>query len=296
MATVSVYITTKDRPALLERAIRSVINQTFQDIEVLVIDDASACDNGSLVQSLQATTAIPLRYFRNERSMGACYSRNFAIRTAEGQYITGLDDDDEYIANRIELMVKHYRPEYAFVTSNDYLIRKNGQTTWTNRPGIITLTTLLDATENLVGNQILTEKSKLAAIGGFDPGFPAFQDFDTYYRLIKQFGAAYVLPDKLQNIYRNDNVVKISTYRNQFFGIVRFFLKHRDDMNRGQRKRFILRYRLMKAKLLGIQQSRVNAWSIFRHSGKEALKNNLFMYMAHYKQYLKNAGKPSQQA
>jgi glycosyltransferase involved in cell wall biosynthesis len=248
----------------------------------MVIDDGSSCDNESIIREIQQETDVPIRYFRNEQSRGACFSRNLAIHNAAGKYITGLDDDDEFVPNRIELLLKHYDPQYAFVASNDYLILTNGKTTYTQRPPVVTADTLFNAGENLIGNQVFTEKVKLQAIGGFDTNFPAFQDFDTFYRLIKQFGPGLIIPDKLQNIYRNDTVVKITTLKNQLLGITSFYAKHKADMSKKQQKRFVLRYRLIKAKLLGLKGSRVKVWDIVFCSGKNSLKSNFTMFVKSY--------------
>lgn len=287
MILVSIYITTKNRPDLLARSVRSVITQSFSDIELIVVDDGSTCDNESVINGLRQQTNVPIRYIRNEQSKGACYSRNMALSIAQGKYITGLDDDDEFVTDRIEQFVKHYDPAYSFIAANDNLIRKSGKTTYTNRPAYITKDTLLDASENLIGNQVFTEKTKLEAIGGFDTTFPAFQDFDTFYRLTRQYGKGYIIPNRLQNIYRNDQVARISTLHNQLKGVTYFFLKHRKDMNSKQRKRFILRYRLMKAKITGLKSSRVKPWDVLLYSSKDSLKNNLTTYAKNYLFYIK---------
>lgn len=287
MIIVSIYITTKNRPDLLARSVKSVITQSFRDIELIVVDDGSTCDNETMLHALQQQTDVPIRYIRNEQSQGACFSRNLALSMAKGKYITGLDDDDEFVTNRIEQFVKHYKSAYAFIAANDNLIRKNGKTTYTNRPTHISTATLLDASENLIGNQVFTEKVKLEAIGGFDTTFPAFQDFDTFYRLTRQFGQGYIIPNRLQNIYRNDQVARISTLHNQLRGVTFFFLKHRKDMNSKQRKRFILRYRLMKAKVTGTKSSRVKPWDVILYSSKDSLKNNITTYAKNYLLYIK---------
>ncbi|WP_276481356.1 glycosyltransferase [Paraflavitalea pollutisoli] len=282
MPTVSIYITTKNRPQLLERAILSVVRQSYQDIEVLVVDDGSDCDNQSIIDRVQQQTNVPVRYFRNEVSKGACYSRNLAIDAAKGQFVTGLDDDDEFVVNRIEVLLKSYDNKYAFVAANDNLILVNGKITHTQRLRLIKADTLLDAGENLIGNQVFTEKARWQAIGGFDVQFPAFQDFDTFYRLIRQFGPGLIIPDRLQNIYRNDTVIKITTLKNQLKGLSSFYKKHKADMNSRQRKRFILRYRLIKAKLLGAKGSKVSMLDIVFCSGLHSLKANLIMYIKSY--------------
>lgn len=279
MILVSVYITTRNRLHLLERALLSVLNQSCRDLEIIIVDDASACDNEAMVRAQQRNTSIPITYLRNDVARGACYARNLAIAAARGKFITGLDDDDEFVPVRIERLLEKYEEKYAFVCANDNLILKNGDTRSTKRPEYLTREVLLNATENLVGNQVFTSKEKLLAIGGFDESFPAFQDFDTFYRLTERFGTGLVVQENLQNIYRNDNTPNISTQRNQFFGILNFYLKHRQQMTLAQRKRFILRYRLLKGKMPGMERNGVKTLHVFAHSGKGSLRNNLVLHL-----------------
>ncbi|HHS9996570.1 TPA: glycosyltransferase family 2 protein, partial [Klebsiella pneumoniae] len=92
MPLVSVYITTCNRLDKLKRAVRSVQEQTFENIEILICDDASTDGTEKYVQEL-IREDNRIRYFRNQTSKGACAARNLGIFNAKGQYITGLDDD-----------------------------------------------------------------------------------------------------------------------------------------------------------------------------------------------------------
>ena len=89
---VSVIIPTKNRADLLKRAIDSVLEQTWQNYEIVVVDDASDDDTPNLLAELSKDH--PIKVITNEVSNGAAACRNIAINQAEGEYIAGLDDDD----------------------------------------------------------------------------------------------------------------------------------------------------------------------------------------------------------
>ena len=92
--SVTVYIPTYNRPAMLKRAVLSVLAQTHNNIEILVVDDSSSIENQAEMRKLAEQLGFSV--ITNENSKGACGARNTAIKYASGDYITGLDDDDEF--------------------------------------------------------------------------------------------------------------------------------------------------------------------------------------------------------
>ena len=105
---VSIYVPTHNRPALLVRALESIERQAYKNIEVLVCDDGSTMDLSSIREKF-AKKFSNFVWMRNENPLGACASRNRLIEVAKGEYITGLDDDDELELNRIELFLQSSR-------------------------------------------------------------------------------------------------------------------------------------------------------------------------------------------
>ena len=90
----SIILPTYNRAHLLSRAIKSVLSQTFQDFELIVIDDASPDQTQELVASFHDSRLI---YRRLEKNGGPSATRNAGIRWTQGKYISFLDDDDEYM-------------------------------------------------------------------------------------------------------------------------------------------------------------------------------------------------------
>lgn len=96
---VSVIIPTYNRAHLLPRAIRSVLCQTFDDFELIVVDDCSDDDTERVVRSFDDSRIIYVRNNRNEREAG---SRNRGVRTARANYLAFLDSDDEWLPRKLE--------------------------------------------------------------------------------------------------------------------------------------------------------------------------------------------------
>lgn len=101
---VSVVIPTYKRSVFLERAISSVLNQTYQNIEIIVVDD-NPPDSVYRSQTEdfmnQYVSEKKVTYIKNSRSLGGALARNEGIAIAKGEYVTFLDDDDIYLPDKI---------------------------------------------------------------------------------------------------------------------------------------------------------------------------------------------------
>lgn len=108
MPKVSVIIPTYNRALYIDRAVRSVLAQTYTDFEVIVVDDGSTDDTPARVQAL-AQAAPRVRYLRHETNQGAQIARNTGIQVAKGQHIALLDSDDEWLPHKLERQILLYQ-------------------------------------------------------------------------------------------------------------------------------------------------------------------------------------------
>jgi glycosyltransferase involved in cell wall biosynthesis len=106
---VSVIIPTFNRSLLLERAIRSVLSQTYRSFEIVIIDDASTDDTKENLdkQFRDEINDGILRYFKNETKLERCRSRNKGLEIARGEYIAFLDDDDVWLPEHLEVLFEY---------------------------------------------------------------------------------------------------------------------------------------------------------------------------------------------
>jgi len=113
MPRVSVVITTYNRAQLLQRAIDSIFNQSFRDLELIVVDDGSTDNTREIVGNYYPA----VRYLHQENS-GFSASRNRGIELARGEYIGFLDDDDILLADtllrEVEVLDRHREVGYAY--------------------------------------------------------------------------------------------------------------------------------------------------------------------------------------
>lgn len=102
---VSVIIPTYKRSDFLQRAVDSILNQTYKNVEVIVVDDNepdSEYRKMTEENMRKYDKDERVRYIKNEKNLGGALSRNVGIKNATGEYITFLDDDDVYLPKKIE--------------------------------------------------------------------------------------------------------------------------------------------------------------------------------------------------
>lgn len=184
---VSVYIPTKNRKSLLLRAFKSVISQTYKNIEIIIVDDGCT-DGTTLLLKELAFQYQNLKVIFLTESIGAPAARNKAIKFATGKLVTGLDDDDYFLPERIKHLVSSYDDKYAFVCSGYYWDYGRVKRKLNGRQKIINFDDQLYF--NHSSNQVLVARDRLIEIGGYDLDFVSCQDWELWTRMILQYGDA----------------------------------------------------------------------------------------------------------
>jgi glycosyltransferase involved in cell wall biosynthesis len=226
---ITVYITTKDRCDLLKRAIDSVYSQSYQNFELIVCNDASMDTTDELLHDYQ-TKHDNFSFYSSTQLQGACVQRNIAIHKAKGEFITGLDDDDYFLPNRLEAFIKNYDKKYSFLCSSYFRNDQKEKFFLKEASGEITLNAILHY--NRIGNQVFIETKRLLELGGFDEKLPAFQDYDMWVRLIAKFGSCYKLSTPLYVCDNSHNSERISNNSAKVIaGYEIFIAKHKNLMN-----------------------------------------------------------------
>jgi len=103
MPKVSVIIPTHNRAEFLESSIASVLNQTYDDFEIIVVDDNSIDRTHEVVKNIKDGR---IKYIRHNENCGPSAARNTAISFSTGEYIAFLDDDDEWVPEKLQKQVE----------------------------------------------------------------------------------------------------------------------------------------------------------------------------------------------
>jgi glycosyltransferase involved in cell wall biosynthesis len=201
---VSVIVPTYRRPELLKRAAASVLAQTFEDFEVIVVDDASDDATGRVVETLDDAR---VRYLRHDENRGLAAARNTGFRASRGAYIAFLDDDDELLPGYVETMCHRLESapdDVAFVACG---VRETDERGGGRVPRDVIPPPYAYATKEasyrdllrrvpFSGWFLMIRTSALRDTGGFDESMRTEQDRDLLYRLVQRY-AYTVVPDVL---------------------------------------------------------------------------------------------------
>lgn len=227
---VTVYIPTHNRATMLERAVNSVLRQTYCNIEIIISDDGSS-DNTSEIVAKLSEKHKNIVYLRSELPKGACHARNLAINKASGEFITGLDDDDEFEIERIREFVEisKVKSNYSFISSGVKKIQKEGIAY--NYITAREITTDMLKNSNCVGNQIFIKTELLRGIDGFDEKLTAWQDYDCWLRLILKYGKAYNCASYTYIMHTEHESGRITTGGKVTNAVDYFILKHKNVLN-----------------------------------------------------------------
>lgn len=228
--SISVYIPTHNRPRMLARALDSLLAQTYTNFQVLVCNDGSSEPYQQIINQYKDKFSDFI-YIENPSSMGACYARNKLINIADGEYITGLDDDDEFLSSRLhDFINSSHLDKYAYLSAGHITKTSKGLFKQKVDERIITLNTLLS--KNIVGNQVFTKTAFLRESGGFDETLPAWQDYDAWINLTHKIGNGFRL-EKYNYQWNIDHEEgRISNSKKAELGYQLFIEKHKDILSR----------------------------------------------------------------
>lgn len=122
---VSIIMPSYNTEKYISDSIQSVLNQTYQKWELIIVDDCSTDNTEEVVKTFLVDARI--RFLKNEKNSGAAISRNYALREAKGKWIAFLDSDDIWVANKLESQINFMKANGYSFTYTDYRIQLNGE-------------------------------------------------------------------------------------------------------------------------------------------------------------------------
>ena len=192
---VSIIIPTYNRAYILGRAVRSVFEQSYENLEVLIVDDGSTDNTSDIIRDFKDSR---LRFFHDSQNKGRAYALNIGIRNSKGNFLAILDSDDEYLPQKIKkslIILENSLINFDLVASNYYVIKRDkSKTLGIKKP--YQKKRIFPSSSSWVLKKGVFEK-----IGFFDERLLLTQDVDFFHRFLKKFDF-HLIDEPLLNIYQ----------------------------------------------------------------------------------------------
>lgn len=238
---VSVIIPTYKRPSKVIRAINSVLNQTYKNIEILVIDDNGKDSEFSNLTKQALNQLIfknKIKYIQHECNSGLPSARNTGIKIARGEYISFLDDDDEYLPIKIESQLKIFKnaKDNIGLVYGAYLRKDlNMNTEILVKPKLKgNFNSIMGLNKIGTPSIVICKKRAIDKIGGFDETFKYKEDIDFYFRLSEYFDFDYT-KEVVTRYYVHPNVMS-DNYKQVLIHTIKYIKKHYTKFKRPRKR------------------------------------------------------------
>jgi len=211
MPEISVIIPTYNRAHLISRSIQCVLNQSYQDFEIIVVDDCSIDNTEEVIREFQKKDER-IRYIRHEKNKGPAAARNSGIKAAKGEYIAFQDSDDEWLPEKLYkhmMIFKKVEKKIGVVYSGFWKIR-NGKKLYIPSPYVFQKEGNIHK-ELLKGNFIgmpasVVRKECFTKIGNFDIKIPYLEDWELWIRISKYYEFKYIPEPLVISYYTSGGV------------------------------------------------------------------------------------------
>jgi len=208
---VSVVIPTKNRSKLVLRAIQSVLGQTYNNIECIVVDDGSKDNTEEVVRSIKDSRVL---YIQHKESKKASAARNSGIKCSRGEYVAFLDDDDVWRPRKIEkqiLLINSLPKDFGMVYCWMNYYDQSGNIIKEHHPELRgdVFIDVIDFQRIGGAPTLFLRKEVFKIVGYFDETLPRGNDGDFIRRVCRKYMVDFV-PEVLVDVYTEHGYERIS--------------------------------------------------------------------------------------
>ena len=211
---ISVIMSTFNSQNIVENAINSILNQTYQNIEFLILDDNSEDNTYNVLKKYENEKIVSI--YKNSQNLGLTKSLNFLIKQSEGTYIARQDDDDTSFVNRLEKQIQTVKKfNLDFCTTRAITIQSNKY-----RPGLsayLPKKILINFRNPFVHGTLLIKKNILEKIGLYNEDFYYSQDYKLMYDLLNNGYKYKYINEVLYNLNTINNISELKKTEQKYY-------------------------------------------------------------------------------
>lgn len=222
---ISVIIPTYNRAHTIKRSVESILNQTYSDLELIIVDDNSTDNTYDIVKSI---TDDRIKYIKLDENKGPSFARNTGIENSKGEYIAFQDSDDEWVFDKLEIQLKCLKDNNAdFVFSSFNRYYKDTVMIIPDRD--ISNGTIFENLMygNFIGTPTMFGKKECFDKEKFDLNLPSLEDWDLVIRISSNYKVHFI-NKVLVNVYNSDSG-EMRNLKNGFNAIIYMILKYYDS-------------------------------------------------------------------
>ncbi|MBC8486006.1 MAG: glycosyltransferase [Bacteroidetes bacterium] len=210
MKKIAIIIPTYNAAHFIEKAINSVLSQSYSNYEIVVVDDGSTDNTREVLEQY----GDKITYIRQE-NQGVAIARNTGILNSENEYIAFLDSDDEWLPEKLELQISilEKNNDIGLVHTNDIQISEEGKILYIDTPNIKYLSGkiskyLLLRKASIKTSTVILRRKCLDKVGLFDPHLSRLgvEDRDLWIRFTKYYNAFYIDKPLVKYLVRSDSM------------------------------------------------------------------------------------------
>lgn len=187
---VSVIIPTFNRAKLLRQCVKSILEQSYSNLEIIIVDDGS---NDNSFNAIKKIKDLRISYFK-KKNEGVASARNYGIKKANGKYITFCDDDDLFLKEKIRVQVNFLEnnKNLAFCYTNGFIVKNLSKKKFFSHLHQRTFAQLLLENSQILTASVMARLKIVKKIKGFNEELKMCEDYDLWLRMAEKYSFNYI--------------------------------------------------------------------------------------------------------
>lgn len=277
---ISIIMPVFNREKTIRRAIDSILNQSYQDFELIIVDDLSTDNSDKIIQSYREQR---IKYIKLDKNQGAAYARNIGIKAAIGDFIGFLDSDDEFADNFMTTVVNLLDDSaenigFCWTAINIYKLNSSSYNYFNPKVIISSYRTLLQELRIGIGCGFVCKREVFLRNGYLNSDLRAAEDTEFILRISKDWDFTNT-DDTFVNIYQIGNDRMSRNYANNAMAYNSFISQHWEEIKLDDQLLFKYSYKLMWLNFQLKNRKLATRYFLYSFKAKKASLKNIAIFL-----------------